>query len=280
VELLNRKSRPIRLTPAGADFLEEARLALAQIHRAVACARGAGSTEHGHVSVGAVPSAYNIYLPTLVRLFRDRLPGVSLRLSAQNPDEQADALRQERLDVGLAIVESWLAEERALTVEPLVAEPWIAILPRGHPLAERTELSLHDLVGDPFVSPRWSVDKETALFAGHGLSRIVAQVVPIFHAQFSLIAAGVGIGLQLASFSQFACPGLSFVPVVDAAPMRLGLVWRRDDERELLHIFLDTARQAAQRLELEYGVDMHALTGGEVRGRQPPGPSIWAPAHV
>ncbi len=130
------------------------------------------------------------------------------------------------------------------------------------------------------MSPRGSVDKETALFAAGGLSRVVAQVVPIFHAQFSLIAAGVGIGLQLASFTRFACPGLSFVPVLDAPPMRLGLVWRRDDERELLHIFLDTARQAAQRLELEYGVDMHALTGGEVRGRQPPGPSIWAPAHV
>lgn len=252
VDLFDRKSRPIRLTPAGIDFLEEAQLAIHQVHRAVACARRAGSAEHGHISVAALPWAYNTCLPSLLRIFHDRLPSVNVRLSTRSLDEQANALRQERLDVGLATVESWLAEERALTVEPLLAEPWVAVLPQGHSLAERTELSLHDLVGHPFVSPRGSADRETALFAGRGLSRIVAQVVPIFHAQFSLVAAGVGIGIQFASFSQFACPGLSFVPISDAPPVRRALVWRRDDERELLRIFLETARQAAHQLELEH----------------------------
>jgi DNA-binding transcriptional LysR family regulator len=251
VELFDRKSRPIRLTPAGVDFLEEAQAALHQVHRALASARLAGSTEHGHVSVGAFPWAYNLFLPSLLRLFQGRLPDVTLRLATISAGELPTALSQERLDVGLATVESWLSEDRALTVEPLLAEPWVAVLPHDHSLAERTELSLDDLVDLPFVSPRGSVDRETELFAGRGLSRIVAQIVPIFHAQFSLVAAGTGIGIQFASFSQFACPGLSFVPVSDAPPVQRALVWRRDDEREPLRTFLDAARQAAQRLKLE-----------------------------
>ncbi len=251
VELFDRKSRPIRLTPAGMDFLEEAQVALHQVDRAVAAARRAGSNERGHVSVGALPWAYNAYLPSLLRLFRERLPDVSLRLSSVGPEEQVDALRQERLDVGLATVEPWLAEERALTVEPLLAEPWVAVLPEDHSLAERTELSLHDLAGLPFVSPRGSVDREAALFAGRGLSRIVSQVVPIFHAQFSLVAIGAGIGIQFASFSRFACPGLTFVSVRDAPPVQRALVWRRDDERELVRVFLDAARYAAREVELK-----------------------------
>ncbi len=254
VDLVDRTSRPIRLTPAGAGFLEEARRTLQQIDRAVASARRAGSTEHGHVSVGALPWAYNVYLPSLLRRFRDRLPGASLRLSALDANEQMDGLRQERLDVGLVALEAWLAEERALTIEPLLAEPWVAVLAHDHPLAGRTELSLHDLVREPFVSPRGALKKETALFAGRGLNHVVAQVVPIFHAQFSLISAGAGIGIQLASFRQFACPGLSFVPVEDAPPVGLALVWRCDDERELLRIFLDSAREAARSLEIRRDV--------------------------
>ncbi len=265
VDLVDRTSRPIRLTPAGAGFLEEARLALQQIDRAVACARRAGSTEHGHVSVGALPWAYNAYLPSLLRRLRDRLPGVDLRLSAQDANEQMDGLRQERLDVGLVAVEAWLAEERTLTVEPLLAEPWVAVLAQDHPLTERGTLTLRDLVGEPFVSPHGALEKETALFAGSGLSRVIAQVVPIFHAQFSLIAAGAGIGIQLASFRQFACPGLSFVPIEDAPPVELALVWRSDDERELLRIFLDSARQAVRSLEVDASGPPGTCDHGSIR---------------
>lgn len=255
-DLLDRTSRPIRLTTAGGAFVGEAQLAVQQAARAVDTGRRAARGEVGRLSVQTTFWAYNAIIPHVVRAFRRRSPQVSIDLStATGPTAQVDALQRERLDVCFTAFAQWLVQRRALEVEPLLEEQMVAIVARDHPFARRSAVGLDDLAGEPFVSLPHAVvpgliDRQMAAFHERGLSPTPVQEAPDLIALLALVGGGVGVGLHMASFSNLRHPGVAFVPIADDPPTaKLLLVWRRGDDREIISSFLDTAREVARSLE-------------------------------
>ena len=63
----------------------------------------------------------------------------------------------------------------------------------------------------------------------------------------SLVAAGAGVSLHTASYRNLR-RDVAFVPLEDepAPRAKLLMVWRREDERPLLHVMLDVARSVAR----------------------------------
>ncbi len=74
VELLDRASRPLRLTAAGADLLEEARFILNRTRRAVEHTRRTARGERGRLSIAMLPWAYSGTLPRVLSAFSERAP--------------------------------------------------------------------------------------------------------------------------------------------------------------------------------------------------------------
>ncbi len=254
-ELFDRTRRPIRLTAAGEVFLEEARLGLGQVHRAMERGRRAARGEFGHLAIGATSWAHNAIVPSVVRTLRARLPDITLELSTGAPTDQLDAVRDERLDVAFAAFARWPIGVGALAVEPLFEEPMVAIVAQDHPIGRQAEVSLEELARETLVllcqdvTPGL-VDKQMAIFHDHGLAPAAIQEAPDPQAMFSLIAAGVGVGVHMAAFSNLRGRGVTFVQLKGDAPTAtLHLFWRRNDDRELVRIFLDTARQMARALQ-------------------------------
>lgn len=139
VLLLERSNRRVRLTGAGAAFLEKARGTLAQADDAMAIARQVGRGEIGSLSVGFVTSALYGVFPDVVRSFRQRFPGVHLTLQELPVVEQARALRSGRIQV------SFLRpplESAGLTVRTISMEPWLAALPAAHRFSKRFTIPL------------------------------------------------------------------------------------------------------------------------------------------
>ena len=251
VELFDRNSRPIGLTAAGRTFAEEARLAVDQADRAVANGRRAARGELGRLSLGTTFWAYNALVPAVVRAFRARAPDVQLDISTAPPTVQVDDLQKRRLDVSFLAFAQWLVGRRAIEVEPLMDEPMVAIVASDHPLARRAAVSLAELAEQPFVALAHAivpglVDKQMEAFHERGLYPTQVQEAPDPLALFSLIGAGVGVGMHMASFGQMRHPGVAFVPIEgDPVTATLLMLWRRDDDRALLRGFLDTARDCA-----------------------------------
>jgi LysR family transcriptional regulator, benzoate and cis,cis-muconate-responsive activator of ben and cat genes len=188
-------------------------------------------------------------MPDVVRAFRARVPEVKLRLDIMAPVEQATALREERLDVGFS---QWMIDTRGLTAEPLLEEPIVALVPEGHPLAKRELLSLEDVARQPFIAmcsvctPNVA-EEQAALFRSRGLMRSVVQETCSEVHQLGLVAAGLGVGLSLASSANLRRRGVVFVPLEQGTPTStFFLLWRRGDGRELVSEFLETARQVAR----------------------------------
>lgn len=251
IELFDRGTRPVRLTDAGAAFLKEARNALEETRRAVQWGRRAGRGQLGRLSIGALPWAYNSIIPPVLRAFRARQPDITLDVKTLIPVDQAVALREERIDIAFA---QWIIDARGLHLEPLLEEPMIALVPEGHAWASQPVVPLDDLATEPCVAmcpacvPNLA-EEQSALFRNRGLMRNVVKEACGPLEQLALVAAGCGVGMSLGSLSNVRRDGVTFVPLEGDVPTStFFLLWRRDDDRELLRIFLDTAREVAQTL--------------------------------
>lgn len=250
--LLDRSTRPIRLTTAGAAFYEEAALTLDQARRAVERGRRAGSGELGQLSIGALPWAYNGIVPPVLRAFGARLPDVRLELDTVSPAEQVEDIQRGRLDVGFSGFAQRLALAHALEAEPLVQETMVALVPQHHPIATRAQVSLEELAAEPRLSmsrlaaPALA-DEQAALFRQRGLSPRVAHEATDIQGLLGLVAAGVGVALHLESSRNLHRSGVAFVPLEDdVPPVTLHLLWRSEDDRKVVRAFVETAREVAE----------------------------------
>ena len=150
VTLLERTSRRVTLTPAGAVLLEQGRIAVEGVGAAFERARRRG-TQAGRLSVAVKPGSGTDLIKTIMqRCARDpRMPRVHILFG--HPGGPAAAVRGGAADV--AILRTPF-DQRGLDTELLLTEPRVAVLPSGHPLAARPELRRADLAGQPM--PRWT----------------------------------------------------------------------------------------------------------------------------
>jgi len=251
VALFDRSTRPIRLTAAGDAFLEEAQLSLRHAERAVHRSRRAAGGEIGRLGIGATFWALSAIVPAVLRGFRARVAEVSLELTTAAPTALVDDLKKERLDLGFVAFAEWSGGGRTLQAEPLLEEPMMAIVPEGHPFAQRASIGLEELADEPFVMLAHAivpglVDQQMAAFHARGVAPADVHETTDPWALLSLIAAGVGVGLHMASFSRVSHPGVVFVALAGDAPTAtLLLLWRREEDRELVRTFVSVAREVA-----------------------------------
>jgi DNA-binding transcriptional LysR family regulator len=219
--LFERDAKRVALTDAGEALLPQARevLAAAQAARdAVDQVRGG---LRGTITVGTMTSVAVLDLPALFGRFHADHPAVAIRLQVA-PSGSA-GLAREVLDgeLDLAFVALPGRAPAGISLRHLASVPLVALLPAGHPLADREEVALADLVGDPFIdSPvgygnRSIVDQA---MAAAGLARQVAIEV----ADVSTAAAYVRHGLGVALMPDFAtAPGDPHLRVLPLAGHRL-----------------------------------------------------------
>ncbi len=254
-ELFDRSIQPVRLTAAGDAFLQEARLALHHGRRALEQARRAARGEVGHLSIGAISWANNSIVPPALSAFHSRAPDVRIELYTTSPSAQVEALHKQRLDVGFSAFAHWMSGGPQLNIEPILEEPMVALVPRDHPLAQAERISLAELASQRLivladaVTPGL-VDKQVSMFDEAALSPAHVQDAYDPWALQALIAAGIGVGLHMASFSNVRHRGIAFIPLDGEAPTAtLFMLSRQTENRELVLSFLETTRQVVKTLD-------------------------------
>ena len=203
--LLDRSARRAELTDAGRRLVEHAERILAMIEAAEADLSLAGPA--GRVTVTAFPTAAVAFGPALVRRVRAH-PGLTLLLRETQREEGLRLVRTGEADV--ALVADWSGRQTsadsarpggtgALRYYPLIRDPVVLVLPRGHPAADPARpVDLEKLRDEPWLAApagepsRQAVDRLLASTGGmpqapwefEGLSTIL-----------SLVARGIGIAV-------------------------------------------------------------------------------------
>jgi DNA-binding transcriptional LysR family regulator len=211
--LFDRSGRRVRLTEAGARLVPEARRLLADAAQTTATLRQLGRGELGTLQVGFAPSTLFSPLPAAVRRFRERFPGVRVRLQEIFPPEVPEALRAGRLDVALLREP---APEDGLATLPVLVERFVAGVPTDHPLAGRTSIPVGALRDEPFVLfPRAIAPGQyrriQALCRVARFEPRVVQEAEEWHTIISLVEAGMGVSLIPPSFQGRRAGGLRYI---------------------------------------------------------------------
>jgi DNA-binding transcriptional LysR family regulator len=196
--LLNRTARTAELTEAGRRLAAHAAEILALMEAAEADLAAPEPT--GRVAISAFPTAAVAFAPALTRTVRAH-PALSLLLRQTAGREVLRQVRAGQVDV--AIVDDWNARfaagQPALRFFPLLTDPLVLVVPRGHWAGDvRVPISLHDLRDEPWLATpvgeasRLAVDRVLAAVGGvtdppsqfEGLATIL-----------SLVARGIGIAI-------------------------------------------------------------------------------------
>lgn len=238
VQLLDRTSRSVRLTAAGRSFLPEAQRILRLAETATHVTRQIAAGRAGVLKLGFTAASAYDFLPRLVTACRTALPDVTLSLREMVTRDQLEELLGGRIDAALIrppVTHPDLASVRAL------AEPMVVAVPADNPLAERPELTLAALDGEPFITyapndARYFHDLVLGLFAEAGLQPRIVQQLTQIHSILALVRAGLGVALVPAAAERLRFEGVTFRTLTraHAHPAELVLAWLRDRDEPLI----------------------------------------------
>lgn len=251
LQLFDRTTRPLQLTPAGQVFLEKARQVFTQVEQATVLAKRASRGEIGQLRVGINTSIANSVLPDILRTFCDRFPEVDLVLHEQASYQQLQELCDRHIDVGfvnLHHLQSIDEKDDTLSFISILQEPFVIVLPENHPLAQQTQVSLTALANEVFILPPAHLPSGlyyqiTSLCQHVGFSPKVRQEATWMSTVLSLVAGGVGISLLPANAQNLQRTGVVFRLIQEQSPIfQMAMVWRRNDSCIVLRNFLEVAR--------------------------------------
>lgn len=245
--LLDRTSRSVALTEAGAALYQDAVKLLQWADAAVERARLTARGDAGRVTVGYTAVSGYVLIPQLLLLAQQALPGIEIVLQEMVSTQQLTALAGGELD--LAFVRP-IASEAALDYRCVVREPMQLVVPAAHPLAAKRRVALRDLAGQPLImyarkEGRYFHDKIEALFAATGVQPRFVHPMGQTHAIVALVQAGIGVAIVPASARHLRFDHVHFSDLWrNDVFAEIYLAWRREQvnpaQRRLREFILQT----------------------------------------
>jgi len=212
--------RPVRPTDAGLLALSAANAVDDALAAAGTGLRAIRDGRAGRLRIAAFASAVTALLAPALADFTRTHPDIDVTLTSAEPDDAHHGLTHDRFD--LAYTFDYDIDPKAPPVaverEPLLNDPVLVALPTGHPYATRKALRLDLLAREPWIAAPLA-GLPLALLraaAGTGFDPQVRYEGEDFAAVLALVAAGLGIALLPRLATQKPPLGVAIRPLLDA----------------------------------------------------------------
>ncbi len=149
----------------------------------------------GLLRVAALPALANGFLSRFAGKFVAVRPQLDLELSGVISTLVVDWAVNRQCDIGFA---SPQIEHPALKKVAMPSLPQVAVIPDGHRLARKSALAPKDFDGENFISLNHSSQSRRqvdAIFAEHGVSRVMRVETPLSEIVCGLVSSGLGVGI-------------------------------------------------------------------------------------
>lgn len=155
VDLVERVGRGSRLTPAARTVLEPIEDLLATLDTVETVLSRAAETPAAVIRIAAFQSVAMNVLPRVITRLGASAPGIRLQVVEAEAEPALPALAAGEVD--LVVFDEYPGQPRPrdarIDREELVADRLLLALPAGHPLADRSPLSLRELEGESWGLP-------------------------------------------------------------------------------------------------------------------------------
>jgi DNA-binding transcriptional LysR family regulator len=264
VSLFERYHAGVRVTAAGAHFLEQARRAMYQLEYAIKTAGTAGRGANGRLSIGLFSSIAAGFVRELMRAFFRDHPDVRIRIVEGAAGDHIALIRKRRLDVAFV---------RGIPVVPdcEVAQFWtermFVALPHGHPLCAKDEIGWELLRNERFIlrqtEPGPQIhDYLIARLADLGYYPNVQRFDVGRDTLMHLVALGLGLSFASESATAASFPEVVFRPIAgDAELLPFSGVWSPKNDNPAFRRFLSLARVLAAKWPVHRDGSRLALWG-------------------
>ncbi len=197
VQLFERNSRNVALTPAGQHFLADCRAVLEGFDTACRDVQLVASGMKGELKLGFMMHAAHSVIPTLVRLYSQARPDVRLILEERIPTDIEEMLAEGTLDAAVTFGGGPAPHLRMLL---LARDRLCLIVPRGHRLAGAETIGPQSLAGEKLMAAPATVAPTLRTAIVHYCA--AGGVVPHFafeprlqHTIIRLVQEGLGVAL-------------------------------------------------------------------------------------
>lgn len=268
VQLIERSTRKVIVTPAGEKLLPFAKSTLDAAESFLSHAKGANGSLTGPLTVGIIPTAAPYILPSMLSIVDEEYPDLEPHIVEDQTKHLLALLRDGAIDVAMMALPS---EALGMKEIPLYDEDFIVVTASDHPFAGRQDLELsaledldllllddghclHDQIVDLCrrgdINP---ISSTTAVTRASSLTTVM-----------QLVVAGLGSTLVPISAIPWECtrPGLATANFNSdvTANRRIGLVYRssssRAEEFEQFALILQRAFQEAVALAAATGITL------------------------
>ena len=200
VPLLIRDKHHVELTPAGRIYLKEAKEILEKSDAAMRLARSASEGMQGSLTIGYMRGYGQSEFPALLRAYRRKYPGIQIHLVRENMSVLMNRLEMGEIDLAM-IVSPFTREYPDLHHTYLRNFQVMAVLPAGHPLADRPYLTYPSLKKEEFIMmepadrPRDQMEESMLIYERGGYMPNVVALEGEAETLMLMISAGMGISL-------------------------------------------------------------------------------------
>lgn len=200
-DLLERVGRGVRPTAAGLLLTEHADTIARQVAEAETALADLLAGRTGRLAVRYFATAgASLVAPAVARL-RTEHPGVQIDLKLIDPEDPLPDVREGRADVALVVgprATDGKDGGDGVRFLHLLDDPYLAVLPEEHRLADAPALEMSDLAAEPWVGSEWPgpcLDAQLAACEAAGFRpRFVVESEDYVTAQ-GFVAAGLGVSL-------------------------------------------------------------------------------------
>jgi DNA-binding transcriptional LysR family regulator len=247
VQLLTRHARGVSMTPAGEALFEKARAALAAVTEVDLAGESLARASASKLVLGFLGPSPMIDAPELFEAFTWSHPEVEISYRALDFPRESTAAWVDSVDVGLCFQPT---PHEQVSLQPLRVEPRVLLVGPSHHLVGRTELAVAEVLDETFCGTDPSLEPVRAGFwrlddhrGGPGRVTDDRAINPFEVA--AAVASGRAVATTPASNAEHvrrALTSLLAIPLVDAKPAALELVWRNERETALVRDLAATGR--------------------------------------
>ncbi|MEY9902128.1 LysR family transcriptional regulator [Bradyrhizobium sp. USDA 329] len=236
--LFVRRGGRLQPTPEAKLFYVEAARALDAVENAARIAGEIRTGSRGHLAIAAYPSLSISLLPRLVSKFSAKRPQLRTKIITRNSATVRELMSAQQFD--LAVAE--LPLDYPTSHMEVFSYECMCMLPKGHPLARRKQLTPRDLDGVPFVTlfrgdPVYQ--QLASAFSSFGARWNVVAETEFFSTACELVAAGRGVGIVDPVVSRHFTAGLVLRPLQPAISYQIAILFPTHEEPS--HIARDFA---------------------------------------
>lgn len=226
VRLFDRDTRTVTLTPAGERLHPLAVRLIADYEAVFRDLHEFVDGKEGVIRIAAMPSVASALLPSAIKSFQARFPGVRIEIWEDVAEQVHNVVREKAADFGIAPPPD-VADD--LRYQELLKDSIVLVCRHDDPLAAIPEHQWSVFAGNRFIT----MSQETGLrkMVEGGLTQAGVLVERLYNTSAAttvaaLVTAGLGVSaLSRLVMAQLASPSLVWRPLIDPAVARsIGIV--------------------------------------------------------